>query len=65
MTDIHAAKNRRFLDTASVEAVCALPNELVIHVFDMHNLHWVDETARTHALPVDQPLLRQRVEHLD
>ena len=65
MANIDTAKNSRLLDAASVKAVRALPNELVVDVFNVHDLHRVDEAAGTHALSVDQPLLSERVEHLD
>jgi len=65
VANIDTAKNSRLLDAAGVKAVRTLPNELVVDVFNVDDLHRVDEAAGTHALSVDQPLLSERVEHLD
>lgn len=53
LTNIDAAEYSRLLNTAGVEAVRALPYEFIVYIFDVHDLHGVDEAAGTHAFPVN------------
>jgi len=57
VSNVDATKNSGLLNAASIKAMCAFPNEFIVYIFNVDDLHRMDKAAGTHSFSMYKALL--------